>query len=347
MRAARLTLSTLLALALLAQSACVAPRGGVFPQGDGRLVFPPAPDVPRIAWVGELRGEESLGIRTGGLDVLRDIVAGPAPQAVFVNPNAVAVEGERLLVSDGELGAVHILDLGTPRRYRAVAEADAAPLGGPIDVAFLDGGRFAVADSRRAAVFVFRPDGAFERTLGAGALRRPAGVAWNAAARELWVLDAGAHQVVVFDAAGGEVRRIGTRGGGPLEFNFPAGISYSATHGAALADAMNFRVQLLAPGAAAPIVFGRKGDAAGDFALPRDVAFDSAGHVYVLDSHFENVQIFDSAGRLLMMFGGPGAGAGELSLPSGITIDSRDRVWIADTYNRRVQVFQYLAEAPS
>lgn len=335
-------------VALAAVPGCApSPLGGVFPQGDGRLVFPAAPDIPRISWIGEIRGEESLGIRPRGMAALREVLAGPEPRAVFVNPNAVAVDGDRVIVSDGQLAAIHVLDLGESRSFRSVNGSEGNTLAGPVDVAFLSEGRFAVADSQRAVVFIFGHEGEFERVIGAGALARPAALAWNAVAGELIVLDPGAHRVVVFDLEGREMRRSGARGGGPLEFNYPAGLAYSPTHGLAIADSMNFRVQALPPKQQTPLIFGRKGDAAGNFALPRDVAFDSEGHIYVLDSHFENVQIFDAAGRLLMMFGGEGGGPGRFSLPSGITIDARDRIWIADTYNRRVQVFQYLAEASS
>jgi sugar lactone lactonase YvrE len=186
---------------------------------------------------------------------------------------------------------------------------------------------------------------------------RPASVAWDGAARLWWVVDAAGHQLVNLSADGRELRRVGGRGAAGGQFNFPAAVaawrgggtdSSSPAADAAVAlgvaDAMNFRVQLLDAGGAAVNAFGQKGDGAGDFALPRDLAFDRAGHVYVLDSQFENVQVFDADGRLLLAFGEGGQRAGEFNVPSGIAIDERNRVWIADTRNRRVQAFEYVGE---
>ncbi len=311
-----------------------------YPQGDGSLRFPSPPDPARITWIGELRGAESIGAgRRGGL---LGVLAGQSAPIRFSAPNAVAVRGERVLVSDGQLGVIHDLDLAA-RTCATITHAGDRLLEGPIDVTFVEGGGFAVADSRRAAVFLFDAAGRLQRELGRGVLKRPAGLAWDEAARRLLVADAGEHRLVAFGLDGRVLERFGGRGLSPESYNFPSGLGQRAPFGLAVADAMNFRVQRRRPDAA-PRVFGRKGDAAGDFALPRDVAYDSAGHLYVLDSQFENVQIFDQDDRLLLAFGGEGREPGRFSLPTGITIDARDRIWVADTYNRRVQVFQYLGK---
>jgi DNA-binding beta-propeller fold protein YncE len=318
----------------------------VFPERWPPIVWPPPPDPPRIRYVGELTGQASLGRQPTGLDVLGAVLAGPPPMVAFVAPLAVAAEGSLVFVSDGAGpggAGVHVLDL-EQRTRMTFREAEGGPLLWPIDVVPA-GGWLAVADARRGEVYMFTRSGRFVRTVGRGVLQRPSGLAWNAAAGELWVVDAAAHACLVFDAAGGLLRRIGRRGLEPGCFNSPVGVGAGVWEGiwrAVVADAMNFRVQVLAADGAPWRVFGQKGDAAGDLSLPRDAAVDSDGHIYVLDKHFENVQIFDREGRLLMAFGEEGSGPGQFSLPSSIWIDSQDRIWIADTYNRRVQVFQYL-----
>ena len=55
---AQMTVSGVLSFALTGCQS--APRGGVFPQGNGGLVFPGPPDPPRFVWVGELYGEQRL-----------------------------------------------------------------------------------------------------------------------------------------------------------------------------------------------------------------------------------------------------------------------------------------------
>ncbi|MBX3396816.1 MAG: 6-bladed beta-propeller [Phycisphaerae bacterium] len=329
--------------------ACQQPQQPIFEQSDGRgaLVWPAPPDAPRIRYIGMLSGEASLKARKTGGEVFRELLSGPIEKAVFVTPNAVAARGDRVYVADGQAGSVYELDLAA-RTFKSIRGAGGGPLAWPADVCLADD-TLAVCDSGRSAVFLLDLDGRTRRVFGEGLLQRPSAVTYRRASGEWWVLDAALHAVIVFDRDGQVVRRFGTRGGGPGQFNFAAGLTMDARLGAVIADSMNFRVQFFdaeaSESAAEPVrMFGRKGDSAGDFALPRDVAVDSDGHLYVLDSQFENVQIFEPDGRLLLAFGEEGDGPGQFSLPSGISIDSQDRIWVADTYNRRIQVFQYLRE---
>ena len=47
-------------------------------------------------------------------------------------------------------------------------------------------------------------------------------------------------------------------------------------------------------------------------------------------------------GQYLLGFGERGVGRGQFWLPGGLFIDPQDRIYVGDAYNRRVQVFQYL-----
>jgi 6-bladed beta-propeller len=255
---------------------------------------------------------------------------------------SVIAKGDLVFVADGQNQAVYRMDLAS-RTFTTMRDTGSKRLEWPIDLTFVKDS-IAVADSKRAAVFLFNMDGVYQRAIGERDLKRPAAIAHDATADELYVIDSGAHDCKVFDASGNKRRTIGTRGSASGQFNFPTGITRLSDRGLAIADSMNFRVQLLAPDGSPRASFGHKGDAAGDFALPRDVATDSQGHLYVLDNQFENIQLFDDQGRLLMALGQEGRGPGEFYLPAGISIDDQDRIWIADTYNRRVQVFQYLKE---
>jgi DNA-binding beta-propeller fold protein YncE len=88
------------------------------------------------------------------------------------------------------------------KTFATISQAGGAALQWPINVDF-HAGKLAVADARRAAVFILdAADGRTLATLGSGLLQRPAAVAWTDGGRQLWVLDAGAHQLVVFDAGG-------------------------------------------------------------------------------------------------------------------------------------------------
>ncbi len=330
--------SALLAAALLV--GCGGPPAPIFPALSRPVVWPPPPEAARVRYVGELRGEASLGARPTGWETLAAALAGPRPPAEFVRPAAVAVHGERVFVADIGAGLVHLLDLAE-RRYAPLRGNPADPLRLPVDVDVTADGRLLVLDRRRAALDVLDLDGTWRATQRWPEIAAPVALTHDATGR-VWIADVAVHACFGIDH-GRLVARLGDHGTAPGQFNFPSAVACEAAGGLVVADAMNFRVQVLdetGPRA----VFGRKGDAAGDFARPRDVAVDGDGHIWVLDNQFENIQVFDAAGRLLLAIGEGGAGPGQFSVPSGLTIDERGRVWVADSYNRRVQVLQYLGD---
>jgi DNA-binding beta-propeller fold protein YncE len=328
--------------AALAAGCQSAPRP-IFPPVSPPLVWPPAPERARIRYVGELRGQASLGASPSGWAAMRAALAGPMPQVEFSRPAAVAVAGQRVFVADVGLGAVHLLDLDT-RHYELLRGAPGDRLRVPIDLTIVGADTVAVADRGRAAVDFLGIDGRWRATKRWPELAAPVAIAWDPSRQLIWLADAAAHACLACRPQGALGRRIGRRGDAPGEFNFPRAVAAYPPAGLVVADAMNFRIQVFDDADRPVLQFGQKGDAAGDFAAPRGVAVDSDGHIYVLDNQFENVQIFDQRGRLLLAFGQGGSGLGEFALPAGITIDGQDRIWIADSLNRRVQVFQYLSE---
>lgn len=325
-----------------ATGGCAKPDGPIFQSGLTSIVWPKAPDRARIRYIGQLAGEQSLNRGHSAWAGLGRIIRGPDPLVPFTTPVGVAAQGDNVYVADSQAPAGYFLNL-TTSVFKPVRDAAGGTLGWPMDVEVM-GGEVALADGKRGEVLVFSSGGEYRRSIGKGALKRPASLAFDSANGRLFVVDAAAHGVVAFDSSGRELWRRTARGTGPGEFNYPAGAAFKPSVGLVIADSMNARVQILSPTGEPIRTFGRKSDAAGSFSLPRGVAIDSQDHIYVLDNQFENVQIFDASGTLLMAFGHEGSGPGEFHLPAGIRIDDQDRIWIADAYNRRVQVFQYLAE---
>jgi len=169
---------------------------------------------------------------------------------------------------------------------------------------------------------------------------RPTGIAFSAENKEIWVVETNAHRITVLDDNGQLVKRIGSRGTAPGEFNYPTSIWIDKTGKIFIVDAMNFRIQIFDKDGNFLSMFGKIGDATGYFARPKGVATDSYGNVYVADALFNAVQIFDQSGRFLYTFGTQGHGPGEFWMPAGIYIDDNDNIYVADSYNSRVQVFQ-------
>lgn len=333
----------LLPLLVLVGAGCQSTGGPIFPAIFPAKQWPSPPDQPRIRYIGELTGQASLGAKPQGWDAVRAVLTGPAPQAVFLRPSAVAVAGDRVYVADIGAAVVHMLNLAT-RAYSFISGPPNSSFQVPIDMAILPSGELLVVDRARTSLDVFGLDGAFRRSLTFSQLAAPVAAEWDAQRNLLWIVDAKAHALFTWrpGSAGALTTVVQGRGGEPGQLNFPSDVAAHPQLGAIVADAMNFRLQAIDQTGQPRLAVGQKGDAAGDFARPRSVAVDSDGNIHVVDNQFENVQMFDAAGRLLMAYGRGGTGRGELSLPAGIWIDAQARIWIADGYNRRVQVFQYL-----
>jgi DNA-binding beta-propeller fold protein YncE len=345
---------------LLAGAGCRQPAMSFLAAPEPAIVWPPAPDEPRVRYVGSLTGSEDLGIRKSLGEVWDELIFGPKPPSRLVSPQAVAVDaaGNRVAVADVNGKCVHVFDLaarayaplvavGTPggSTRAPTSRPDGAGAGGdllesPVAVCWA-GDTLWAADSRLHGLAVFGPRGA-SRWVGLDRLKRPAGMAYCPSNQLCYVCDAGADRVLAFDAAGQVVLEFGSRGSGPGQFNCPSHIACGPDGSLVIADSFNGRLQRCGVDGAPIGQIGRKGDAAGDLALPKGVAVHPGGSIWVVDANFENVQAFTPEGQLLMALGREGHGPGEFWLPAGLCIDSQKRMWVADTHNQRVQVFAIL-----
>lgn len=171
-------------------------------------------------------------------------------------------------------------------------------------------------------------------------LDKPTGIAYSPLTHEIWLLETGAHRIIVLNEKGEILRSVGSRGNAKGEFNFPTHIWIDKIGNIYVADAMNFRIQIFNSEGVVLSVFGSNGDATGFFASPKGIATDSYGNIYVADALFHAVQVFDFTGNFLYTFGSQGQGEGEFWMPSGIYIDDDNIIYIADSYNSRIQIFQ-------
>ena len=195
-------------------------------------------------------------------------------------------------------------------------------------------------DSRQNKIFRLSADGKeimeFNDTL---VLYQPTGIAYSKIKNEIWVAETGAHRISVFDMSGKLLKRIGRRGTGEGEFNYPTNIWIDREGFAYIVDALNCRVVILDRNGKFISSFGKSGDATGYLARPKGIATDSYGNIYVSDALFNAVQVFDRSGRLLYYFGSQGQGREQFWMPSGIYIDSENFIYIADSYNMRIQIY--------
>ena len=342
-RAAVFATASLLVLA--GGAGCGRPPGRVFPPRERPLVWPQPPERARIRYVGQLATSADLKPGVPITQGLGEMLFGKSPSYSMLTPYAVCTDGaDRVFVADSNAQVVHVFNLRTRRYARRVPANQEKRFTQPVGVAADPSGRLFVADSVAGRVYVFDRRGRQVSEWGDGTVVRPCGLAYDGRRNLLFVADAVAHQVFVFSHQGDLLARVGSRGTGLGQFNFPTNVAVDARGTLYVSDSLNFRVQQFSPRLQPLRQICRKGDMPGYFAQPKGVAVDTEGHLYAVDANFEAVQIFDDQGRLLLDFGQEGQQPGAFWLPAGIFIDRRNRIWVADCYNRRVQVFEYLPE---
>jgi sugar lactone lactonase YvrE len=331
----------ILAMCLVLGLAACTPPSPQVSEPETPLIWPSAPDPPRIAYVRAFSRPDDLGISKGFWQRLVDAVFGES-EARLIRPMAVVAVGTVIYVADPGARGVHRFDPVNGRHELLRAPRD-VPLPSPVGLARGADGEVYVTDSVLGKVFVLRPDekAATELALGA-ALGQPTGIAFDPASRRLFVVDTSAHRIEIFERDGKHVASIGKRGTENGEFNYPTLIWRSAQGQLYVTDSLNFRIQILNERGQYVAKFGRHGDGTGDLARQKGVATDRFGHIYVVDSLFHAVQIFDPTGAFLLSVGAIGHARGEFWLPTGIFISEDDTVYVADSYNQRVQVFRYI-----
>ncbi len=172
---------------------------------------------------------------------------------------------------------------------------------------------------------------------------------------ELYAVDAGGHQVLVFmETAAGTwtlVRSWGMEGSGLGEFAAPQAIALDLTLDRVIVtDADNFRVQVFDMTGVLLFKFGYRvlylpaSDTAW-FARSEGVAVDVCSNIYVSDALMGTVRVFSSIGGELNSMHLPAVGygttpgTGQLRSPCDVAIDDAGVLYIASTNNGAVEVF--------
>ncbi len=309
------------------------------------IVWPKAPNIPRIRFVNSVSKPAHFQIATGVFKRFLRYLGG-RPERSIVAPYGLEVDSSgRLYVVDTFLKTVHLFDLPGNTYYTFSTEETSFI--SPIDLAIDDEtGYVYVTDSKEGAIKIFKDMGrAFVGELRTDKLERPTGIAINKKTSELLVLDTLRARVLRYGLK--DLKLVGFFGDDGEEegrFHFPTNIDVAEDGTIIVSDSLNFRIQMFSSEGVFLRRFGSLGDNPGHFSRPKGVATDSDGNIYVVDGLFDNVQVFDKEGRLLMEFGGHGNGYGEFWLPTGIYIDKNNMIYVSDSYNKRVQIFQYMGK---
>lgn len=306
-----------------------------------RLVWPAAPEPPRIVYAQSIQQPSDLGAKTSGFNRFANwIIGADKGREQLLKPFGVSLdESDNLCVTDTGANAVCFFDQAK-KKWTRWNRIEKVRFRSPVAVAKRNN-IFFVADSSLAAIVAFGENGklVFQAT---NHLERPSGLVISG--EQLFVADSQRHRIVVFDLRGKYISEFGQRGTKPGEFNFPTHIAADAEGNLFVTDSMNCRVQMLDHAGQFKSEIGSIGNATGHFSRPKGVAVDSFGHVYVIDALFDNIQIFDDQGKLLLNWGESGGNPGEFWLPNGIAITKHNTIYVADSYNRRIQIFKYVGE---
>jgi len=305
-----------------------------------RPAWPPPPAPAKVRWLGAFPSPATPGVPSASFwSRAFDFVTGqdPDPSASrppLVRPFGLAVWESNLLVADPD--GRQVLRI----RWRT---GDVEPLGCadrawvmPLAIAVAPDGSLWIADGG-AGVVVRRESNGRCRALGEGKLTRPAGIAM--AGQVAYVVDPPSHAVWRVGNDGSVLGRLGERGTGLGQFNFPTGIAALPDGSVLIVDALNFRVVHLDAEGRSLGAFGEAGDGGGAFARPKAVAVDETGKIYVSDAQNDVVLVYGREGRFDLAVGGSGQGPGQFSLPAGVAV-SEGYLFVADSYNHRVGIFE-------
>jgi DNA-binding beta-propeller fold protein YncE len=308
------------------------------------LVWPEAPETPRIKVVDILASEADLGRKISARESWMKFLTGATPEIAHIyQPRDVAVsdDGNRVYASDFGQSVIFIFDLGM-KKVRTI------PSESPFGLALDAQENLYVVEQANKRVVVFDRQGNKVRTITHERIIRPTDIAIDRERKLFYLADpakkgADDHSVKVFSLEGKFLRTLG-QGKGDCQgcLFFPTYVTTDQKGNVYVTSTLNSRVEVFDPTGRYVKTIGERGTSFGMFDKPKGVAVDSFGNIYVADSGWSNIQIFNQKGEVLLFFGGRGDYPGLLKNPTGIAIDKNNRIYVADYLNYRITVYQLI-----
>ena len=279
----------------------------------------------------------AMALFTAGLVVPLLSTAAP-PLRQYATPTRIAtMEGELLLVSDFDQGAVHMV------RERDLAVVRSIPIDGqPVAVAW-SRGRIFVGNETKGQVEAYNPGGKLVATFGEpGSIRLPNSIVVLESANKLLVLDVHEKTIKVFTLDGVYLYPLTA----PGVLTNPSAMSFDADRQLLLvSDFGAFSSSLYRKAQSYVQVVDLDGNKLQRFSLnfsrPQGSAVDGKGRLFVVDSFLAQVHILDAAnGTELGVIGGFGDGPGKLDLPLDVLYSPAEgTLLVTDSRNGRITVF--------
>ncbi len=154
----------------------------------------------------------------------------------------------------------------------------------------------------------------------------------------LWVPDTHYHRVIVFTPQGQEIKRFGTKGAGPGEFDLPTDIAFDRDGNIYVSEyGDNNRVQVFDRDLKFLRQFGQMGQGDGDLSRPQSLAIVD-DLLYITDSCNHRISVHKLDGTFIKHLGQTGSAPGEYRFPYGLDVDDHGNLVVAEFGNNRVQL---------
>jgi DNA-binding beta-propeller fold protein YncE len=307
-----------------------------------KLVWPAPPAPAKIKWLNEIKNEFDIGAKKKRAFV--DRLAGKSEDVLWLNrPLSTAFDPQgNLFVGDMEQGVI-MFDFQN-KKVVNFSQTSGRSIGVPVGVA-ADSSLVFATDANSNSLNIFDKKGQFISALTeAHGVNHPVGVAVDEEKDLVILVNQASHEIWLLNRQLKLLKKVGKRGGGPGEFNYPTYVTIIKDKGFAVVDTGNFRVEIFDFNGKFINQFGKSGDVSGMFSRPKGIACDPDGNLYITDANFCNFQVFRQDGQVLTFVGDLGAGPAKFNTPTGITISNGGVIAVADQLNSRVQLFQYFSE---
>jgi DNA-binding beta-propeller fold protein YncE len=158
-------------------------------------------------------------------------------------------------------------------------------------------------------------------------------------ADNIYVTDAEAGKIFVFDAKGKFQRVIGSLKGGEGFFKRPTGIAVdSPAQKIFVTDTLRNKIFVLDMQGSILNTIGKSGSGNGEFNFPTELRFRGQDLI-VVDAMNFRIQVLDRSGGFRYAIGRAGDARGEFFRPKGVALDSEGHIYVVEGLSAMIQVF--------
>jgi sugar lactone lactonase YvrE len=303
---------TILALAAAAGCATKAPVKKNY------LLFPPAPDEPRIQYLTSFGAESDL---RGGNKFTEFVAGQEKVMRPIWKPYGVTIRNGKIYICDTQIGAVTIADLGKGK-FKLLKPEGQEAMRLPVNIAVDKNETCYITDASRGQVLIYNKEGRLLEAVGKTGEMKPAGLALTS--ERFYITDMKSSTVRVYNKSDRAFLFSFPRNptNDQVRLFQPTNLAVDQKGRIYVSDSGGFATKIFDPEGNYIRTVGELGVTPGQFSLPKGIGVDHDGRFYVVDAAAPVVQLFDADGKLLMFFGQPStSGSAGLYLPAGLSVD--------------------------